>query len=219
MPALHRWFTRRLTALRDHASRGATLVEYALITALLVVVSIAALEFLTNTADGEINNQAQCVSDRPPPTGDAGCGFAPVPDDVTTPDPNIAPPTTGAPVDDPDTYTIEAATAFEDGPGWTVVLPVTVLVEVQEPPTDPTGAPGIRVRARIQMRDPNNPPNNLPDPGFTECITNAVGQCELRYTVPFDDVQEMTMLVIGVDAPGAPSDFPPMITRTRPVGP
>lgn len=213
------WLACRGCALRRAANRGATLVEYALVASLLLVGVLAVLDRLTEAADSEVNNQALCVSDRPPPTvGDDQCAFAPVPDDVITPDPDVVPPTTAPPVPNTDLYTVQAQPAADEGPAWTIVLPVSVLIEVQEPPTDPVGAGGIRVSARVQMKDPNNLPNNLPDPGFTECITDAMGQCELRYTVPYPDVQDITMLVTGVEVPNPPTDLPPMISRTRPPG-
>ena len=47
--------------------RGATLVEYALILALVVVGAVASIQFLTNQSEAEVANQADCVSTRPPP--------------------------------------------------------------------------------------------------------------------------------------------------------
>lgn len=212
-----RWFTSRLAALRGAAARGATLVEYAMVASLLLVVSMVAIDGLTTAADGEVNNQAECVSDRPPPTGgDAGCEFAPTPSDLVTPDPSFVPPTTGSPVPFPDQYTISAGpSSANTTDGWTLILPVQVFREIQEPPTDPEGAPSILVRARIQMQDPANPSENLPDPGFTECTTDASGECDLEYAVPFDDVDEATMLIIDVESAPPPDDLPPIQTYTR----
>ena len=212
MSSRQRWFSKRLDALRHGASRGATLVEYALVLSLLVVGGLASYEYLSDAAEAEVENQADCVSDRPPP-GD--CSFAPVPPDVVHPDPNVGPPPTWAPAPSFDHYTIEAHSSDAEDDPWTLILPVTVFVEVTEPPTDPEGTPGIRVRARIQMRDPDNPGQNLPDPGFTECVTDAFGDCDLRYTVPFPDVEEATMVILGVDAPNPPDDLPSMRTFQR----
>ncbi len=207
------WLERRAERLRTAASRGATLVEYALVFSLLVVVGLASYEFLTDRADAEIGNQADCVSDRPPPDGD--CGFAPVPADVVTPDPNVAPIPIGPPGADLDEYTVSSGPADTDDDPWTLRLPVSVFFQTLEPPTEPAGIGGIRVRARVQMEDPNNPGNNLPDPGFTECITAADGECELEFTIPFDDVEAATLLVIGVDTPNPPDELPSLYTFTR----
>jgi len=46
---------------------GATLAEYALIFSLLIVGSVAAVEFLSAEAGEQIDNNADCVSKRPPP--------------------------------------------------------------------------------------------------------------------------------------------------------
>jgi hypothetical protein len=208
-----RGIATRAAALRAAGSRGATLVEYALVMSLVVLAGASAYELLTAAADSEIENQADCVSDRPPPESE--CGFAPVPTDVVTPNPNIAPPTTGVPVDDPDLFAVSAGPADAHDDPWTLLLPVHVTVEVQEPPTEPAGTPGIRVRARIQMEDPNQPGVNLPTPGFTDCVTDADGNCELVFTVPFEDVTRATMLVIGVDSPRPPDGLPPLVTFER----
>lgn len=207
------WFERRAESLRESASRGATLVEYALFLSLFVVVGLASYEFLTDAADSEIGNQADCISDRPPPASE--CGFAPVPTNVVTPDPNVAPIPIGPPGMDLDVYTVAAGPSDTDDDPWTLRLPVQVFFQTTEPPTEPAGIGGIRVRARVQMGDPNNPGSNLPDPGFTECITDVQGECELLFTVPFDDVVDATMLVIGVDTPNPPDELPSLYTFTR----
>lgn len=214
------WLSRRLEALRTAASRGATLVEYALVFSLLVVGALGAMDALTDSASEEIDNQALCVADRPPPTdseADERCHFAPTPTDVITPDPSIVPPTTAPPNPNPDVYVITAGPTDQttDG-GWTVMQPVALTVQRWSDPLPPSEpAPGIRVRARIQLKDPNTG-DNLPDPGFTDCVTDGAGECTLEYTVPFPDVLQVTLLVIGVDSPNPPDTMPPMATFDRP---
>jgi hypothetical protein len=214
------WVNTRLEVLRTQPSRGATLVEYGLVFSLLVVVSLGALGFLNDSASNEIENQAVCVSDRPPPTdqlADDRCRFAPVPTNVTAPDPNVVPPTTAPPNPNPDVYAIAAGPTDQDVDGaWTVIQPVSLTLEVwQDPPAGPQPAAGIRIRARIQMRDPVSG-ENLPDPGFTDCVTDSDGECTLEYTVPFPDVAQVTLLVIGVDSPNPPASVPPMATFVKP---
>ena len=217
------WIQTRFEAMRTAASRGATLVEYALVFSLLVVLSLGAVQFLSESASNEIDNQALCVSDRPPPTdalADERCRFAATPADLVTPDPNIVPPTTAAPNPNPDVYSATAGPTDQTVAGmWTVFQPVTVNRQVWSDPLPPVEpAPGIRVRARIQFQDPNNPSQNLPDPGFTDCVTDGLGQCTLEFTVPFPDVAQVTLLVIGVDAPNPPpsSALPGMATFVKP---
>lgn len=221
MTPMQRWSWKRVAALRTGADRAATLVEYALVSSLLLVVSLVAIDGLSTAADGEINNQAECVSDRPPPTdGDVECQFAPVPPDVTAPDPDVVPPTTAPPNPNPDVFEITAGSPTEspDG-GWTIILPVSVeRQEWSDPMPEPEPAEGIEVRARIRLRDPNNPSENLPDPGFTDCDTDAAGECDLEYTVPFPDVEAATMEVIHVGSPNPPDDLPPTEGFVRPSG-
>lgn len=213
MTPMQRWSSKRIAGLRTGADRAATLVEYALVLSLLVVGSLAVFENLTGAADAEIQNQAECVSDRPPPSDD--CGFAPVPPDVVTPDPDVTPLPIGPPGQEHDVYTVTAGpTAAEDEP-WTLILPVQVFFQTTEPPTEPEGSEGILVRARIQMEDPNNPGTPLPDPGFTDCITEDDGSCDLVFTVPFHDVELATMRITGVDSPNPPDELPPLYSFSR----
>jgi hypothetical protein len=48
-------------------SRGATVVEYALIVAVMVAASVVAIQFLTDQGSAEVASEADCVSTRPPP--------------------------------------------------------------------------------------------------------------------------------------------------------
>lgn len=74
---------RRRSRLRG--SIGATLVEYSLIVALVVVPSIGAMNYLTGKAKNETNNQADCISTRPPPPS---CQVRPL--TTTTTDPSVS---------------------------------------------------------------------------------------------------------------------------------
>ncbi|QGG95699.1 TadE family protein [Actinomarinicola tropica] len=185
------------------ASRGATLVEYALVFSLLVVLAIGAVEFLNAQSDAEINNQADCVSDRPPP-GD--CGFAPVPSDVTFPDPGYSPPTS-APPNAADVPTLTLGIGDHDtSTGWAVLLPVTLeRPSNTDPPTPPEPVAGVRIRAEIRLRDPADATRDLDERGYTDCVTGADGSCTLRYDVPYTDVDNVKLRIIGVDStPPAP---------------
>lgn len=52
---------------RSRDERGATLVEYALVLALLIGGIWGAIELLGRQGKAEVVNQAECVSMRPPP--------------------------------------------------------------------------------------------------------------------------------------------------------
>jgi hypothetical protein len=196
--------------LRAAPSRGATLVEYGLVFSLVVVVGLAAMDAITESASKEIDNQAVCVSDRPPPDADGDtCRFAPVPEAIEYPDPDVIPPS-WQPTDElPDIYTITASMKEEEVVGgvWYLRLPVSVYVEVQEPPVPAEGAGGIPVRARLRL--------NGTIEQYTECVTDDAGECTLEYPVTQADVNHVTMLVIDVGSEPPPEDFPPMVTFTR----
>lgn len=186
------------------ASRGATLVEYSLVFALLVVVAMGAIQFLNDRSDAEINNQADCVSDRPAP---AACAYAPVPGDVTFPDPGYTPPTSAPPnVDEVPRFTIIPPGYHDTTAGWAVLLDVELVQPTEtDPPTPDDPVSGVRIRAEITLRDPANATQDLAERGFTDCITGADGRCTLRYQVPYDDVDNVKMRIIGVDTDPTPA--------------
>lgn len=188
---------------RALAERGATLVEYALVFSLVAVASLAAVEFLQRQSEAEINNQVECVSDRPPP-GD--CAFAPVPSDVSFPDPGFSPPTS-APPNPAEVPSLALGTPEQDDAPlpWQVRRSVTLTRAVPaDPPLPDEPVPGILVRGLIRVTDPLSPPDVL----YTfpvECHTAADGTCTLAYTVEQDDVMHVSLQVIGVDANPAPT--------------
>lgn len=58
---------------------GATLVEYALIIALVVVACLGAIEFLGTEASNDMQNQSNCVKAVPGSPEAAVCGYTPPP--------------------------------------------------------------------------------------------------------------------------------------------
>jgi Flp pilus assembly pilin Flp len=189
---------------RGRHERGATLVEYALVFSLIAVASIGAVEFLTNQSEDEIANQADCVSNRPPPSS---CGYAPIPSDVSVPDPGFSPPTSAPPnADEIPIFTIGISS---DTPPpaltWTLDMPVSLVRQVSaDPPLPDEPVQGVRIRAEIRMEDPLNPPNNIAFVGATDCVTDAAGECTLQFDVPFDDIDIARMRIIGIDTSPAP---------------
>lgn len=199
---------------RRAGARGATLVEYALVFSLLVVAALGAIEFLETQSSREINNQADCVSNRPPPSG---CNFADVPADVTFPDPGFSPPTS-APPNPADVPTLTLETGSHDTTtGWAVLLPVVLDRPTNtDPPLPPEPVAGVRVRAEIRLRDPADATRDLDERGYTDCVTGPDGRCTLRYDVPYEDVNNVKMRVIGVDSNPPPSIPPAVAEYNRP---
>ena len=200
---------RRTSAIRGSAaSRGATLVEYALVFSLLVVATLGSIEYLEGKAGDEIDNQADCVSTRPAP---AECGFAPVPSDVSFPDPGYNPPTSAPPVAG-SIPTFDASVA--PGPqhaltanGWEIWRTVKLELPTNtDPPTAPTPLAGVWVTAEVRQADPADPTVWLPDRHQIQCQTDATGQCELRWIV-WDDVPKADMRVTNVQHDPPPDDL------------
>lgn len=207
--------------MRRHPSRGATLVEYALFASLVLVGLLAVLDSISTAAGDEVNNQAMCVSDRPPPTvDDDQCAFAPPPPDLVAPDPNVVPPTTVPPNPNPDVFALSSGTtSMNQNNGWTLVMPVSLTRTVwQDPPGEPVPEAGRTVVARVRFRDPSNPSEFLPGEQFVDCVTDAAGACTLEFAVPFPDVNVATMLVRNVDTPNPPDPMGSLATFERPAG-
>lgn len=66
--------------------RGATLVEYALLLALVAVACLASIQFLGDRAEDDMHNQAHCVSVIPGSPEAYDCGYHPTTTaDILTP--------------------------------------------------------------------------------------------------------------------------------------
>lgn len=194
------WLSRRLEAMRTSASRGATLVEYALVLSLFVVVSLGAMDFLSDSADREIDNQVDCVSERPPPPE---CQLVAV-TTSTTLDPTPTTATTAPPVEEKAPVLIERGRTFSNpGDPWWVATQVELTLESNDDVPIISPLPGVTVRARVRLVEPGSvsPPYALlPQEFFISCTTDAAGQCELRFDVPFDDVDRLHFTYTAVDS-------------------
>lgn len=189
------------------ASRGATVIEYALVFALVMITAIGAVQFLEDRSRDEVDNQAECVSMRPPP---ASCLLTAITTTTTLVPPSITvttvpPPPPASPIVRP--VGLARASVDPETPRW-VELDISVNVE-QAPDLGGGEAPvpGAIVRGRVRLVDPLDPAVFLPDEFFVNCTTGAGGQCTLRFDVPFTDVTRLQLEVTGVDADAEPT-FP-----------
>jgi Flp pilus assembly pilin Flp len=190
---------------------GATLVEYALGIALIVVIAIPAVSWLSNNADKETDNQAECISTRPPP---ASCQVR-----------AAVPPAPGGGGGEEGGEGGEAADPCEDADGG--AIPGCVPEEPPPPPlpigaswagsagttgslrwvdvdisllrSDSTPVEGAQVVLRFEITEPS-------DLGsfFADCTTNASGECTVRFDSPYNDVQEVLVsrqAIINTDPP------------------
>ena len=188
---------------RVRSDRGAVLVEYALVLTLLLVGSLGVIELLGEKSDEEVNRQADCISTRPPPPG---CQ----PRSVTTLPPTSIPPTSVVTTAPPPEVTATATFVngrIEDQVDgiWDAVI--EVLFETDAEPASPYG--GATVRARVTIVAPSNP-----NPFFIDCLTEADGTCELRFTTPAPGITELRIeyettdgFVGTVTAAGLPLTF------------
>ena len=181
--------------------RGATLVEYALGTAVLLVAGLVAFNFLSSSADTQAKAQANCISTRPPP---ASCVRTPVPAPTTTTtiDPastttTLTPPTTDPPPSTTQppraTVTSGAATVVSNGDGtWAVSAPITVK--------DPGGNPvtGAVVSARMIIEG---------QPFVFGCTTSAAGTCDIVVTPIPDTTAGGVLAVTSINS--NPPSLPP----------
>jgi len=198
----------------DLGERGATLVEYALIMALVVFAAVASIEFLTDRSDREVNNQADCVSMRPPPPS---CQVGAIPPNFVPNDPGYSTPTTAPPVGPPApqaTVVLPALAGPTPAPPdttWFVEVAVSVQTPaVADPPFPAQPLAGAPVSARVRLVDPANPAVFLGFSEFVSCTTDASGSCTLRYDViaPFLSVNALRVDQITVNTSPAAAITP-----------
>jgi Flp pilus assembly pilin Flp len=206
------WLSRRLEAMRTSASRGATLVEYALVFSLLIVVCMGAIDALTASASKEISNQATCVETRPPPPE---CEGSAIPDEVTYPNPNVFPPAPDPSELPEEIFLVTTGTPDVEGTPsqWAVELPVSVVWTL---PVDPQPAPepqaGVLVRAEVRITQPQSP-----QPFFAECVTDELGECIIRFDVPYSDATRLRIQLINVESNPPPEELPPLMVVNGPT--
>lgn len=206
---------------RSWRDAGAAAAEYALIFAVFVAGSVGAFEYLTRATTAEVNNQADCVSTRPPPPS---CNYRESRPTTTT----TAPPSTTV----PPTVTVTSSTTSTT----TTTLPPTTTTTI--PPTNGAWVSSgtVRVnaslwyaRAEIQLTSGGNPVAGArvvgavrilnPPTGqvfLVECTTAANGRCELRYDVPYTDVTRIELSVQSVESVPPAGTLPLPLEFPRP---
>lgn len=191
---------------RRHA-QGAALVEYALVLVLVVIGSIGAIDALEDDASDEVDNQATCLEERPPP---AECQAAP-----NTPlgvggggvggDPGGGDPGPTESVNyGPGTLT----TTRGSGPRFDVDLTFTLL---DDSVPLPLPLEGEVVTAQIVITG-SSVPGRVGEFTYVTCTTGALGVCTFSFDSRFDDVTSMTLQIVAVGA-----DTPYDIGSTNPI--
>jgi Flp pilus assembly pilin Flp len=203
-------FTEKLApaGARRADDRGASFVEYSLVFALLVVVTLGAVQYLTTSATAETDNQATCISRRPPPPE---CQMQPaIVPTTTVPVSTSAPPTTADP--GPTTTLAPTTTTLPPPPS---LVSGFALAKVSSP------RPGVQVTVsltsgsdlvaggRVQLRMTAIAPGGSFETTVS-CTTDDTGSCPgVEFLAPYSDTTRIDVLVVSVQAdPPAPGPFP-----------
>lgn len=199
MGSFIRWLHAKL-----HNDRAATGVEYALLIAVFASVGIGASKYLTDNANRQVSNQADCVSTRPPPPS---CQVRALSGTTTTTNPATTTTTTTTPP--PPAAATWNVTKTAVGGYPTVNISVTLRSG-----TNPV--PGATIQFNITYYAPG-----LSAPGYrtqpATCVTNASGVCTVSFQSPFNDTTKMVTTMVSVDSnPAFDGSFPPPNTQTWP---
>ena len=173
------------------------MVEYALVIALLVTATVGSIRYLEDETGKEVDNQANCISERPPPPSCQVPAAAPDPDPANPPG-GVGDPGSGSP-----------ATAIADistpvlgpqAPTPTGVYPIEVSVTL----TDEFSAPIADqiVTAQVVVTQAGSA-SRIGDFFYVDCTTAADGSCTFTFDSRWGTVNEVRFEIkaIGIDTP------------------
>ena len=176
-------------------SRAVALVEYALVLGVLVVGSLGAIEALEDDAADEVDKQAECISERPPPVtcqpaantplGPGGGGVGGDPgggDPGPTESVNFGPGTLTATRGADPIYDVEITVTLLDD---SAPLPLPLEDEVITAKVTYTGSTF---------------PGRIGKFTYVTCVSNGVGVCTFSFDSGFDDVTALTFQIVSVGA-------------------
>lgn len=183
------------------------LVEYALVLALLLLGSVGAIRFLEGEMAQEVDDEAECMSMRPPPPG---CQPQPVTTSTTVSGPTTTNPTTTTVVPTA-SLTWENSRSEPVGPDlWDAVTEP----EVTAPDGDGLRQPVLGATVRVEAVVTQPPPESTPF--FLSCVTDETGRCELCFSTPYPGIQRVELRNPEVTVPGmdvGPLPTPPAFMR------
>ncbi len=196
---------------RAHRDRGVAVVEYALVISLLVLAGLGSARFLEDETGKEVDNQANCLSTRPPPvscqteplvinggnnqasSGPGGGGGTPASSPaVLGPNP---PPVATAP----------------NGPVYDIVVGLDLFDDASMP------LEGVVMTAQVTITQ-SSVPSRIGQFFYVECTTDASGHCDFDFDSKFPDVDQVSFDVIaaGIDTAYDFGDFAPPVLIDRP---
>lgn len=192
-----------------HGFRGAravALVEYAIVLGVLVIGMLGVIETLEDETADEVDNQANCISQRPPPPSCQATPLAP----TTTTGGSGGPTTTSAGGSGTtETATIEQSTppfiATSDLPLYDVEAAVRIRDDMANL------IPGEIVSIQVTITQSIGGLRN----GqffFIECVTDDNGICTIEFDSRWPEVTELTydVISIGIDTVYEFDDFTPV---------
>lgn len=194
---------RNSAAVRRGTESGATLVEYALIIGLVVLVSIGAIESVVDRGEDRLDDRRNSAGAPdvdaaafPPPSGSGGGdggGDGSGDGGTTAVEPHVS---------------LASSTQKQNPPGGNKVWTATVTVLVSDP-SDNTPIGGVEVSGSF---DPAVPAGKT-----YRCTTDTAGQCQMTQAMERDNkepdyVASVTFTVTGASGPGITyTETPPSI--------
>jgi len=169
---------------RVRGSVGATMVEYALVLALVVVPSVGAVKYFSTQSAKQTNNQADCIAKRPPTNS---CQVIAITTTTTTTPASTtstAPATTTTTAAPTTTTAAPSATlAWDVGASVYTASPrqVTLKLNVTSSPGS-TPLPGAVVTFTMALYS-GSPPSYVTSLSAT-CTSDAAGVCSATWAVP-----------------------------------
>lgn len=175
-------------------SRGATGVEYALVLSLFVLALIPAAALIERNADDEVDQQADCISTRPPPSS---CIPTPLIADGGPSGGAGSGPGGGGGVPGSADATVTKSTppyvATPDGPRFDVQAGIILRDDDGDP------IPNTVVTAKVTYLDAAPP--RVGKFFYVNCTTDSAGQCIFDFSSGFPDVEQLRFDVVtaGID--------------------
>ncbi|WP_436794039.1 hypothetical protein [Actinospongicola halichondriae] len=171
---------------RDRRDRGVALVEYALVLAILVVGSLGAIQTLEGNAAAEVDNQANCLSTRPPPSS---CARAPLQPTTTT---MVGQPTTTTPpAPTADVTAFSAETYTPDGDAYSIHLELVVRDDMDVALTGET----VTIQWTITAASPSNRVGQF---FYASCTVDGSGLCVIDFSTVYPEITEISAQVVSV---------------------
>lgn len=166
--------------------------------AVLGVGVTGSIQYFEDETSDEVRNQADCLSDRPPPPSCQPASLAP-------------PPPTSLPSDD-DGGETEPNPEVELFPPTVLEVDldgdepeVELLIEVVSLDTPPVDLDDVRVTIAVTITASDNP-SQVGDRFFGDCELESDGMCQLKFEVPSIDVTEVSVEVVTIGTE-LPYDF------------